>query len=73
MTDGNGFKRHALTEKQQEFFRRAAVARQQIETQMNGALQLIALEHELRGKVTLADDFTELIIEEQPDGSVRTT
>lgn len=56
---------HPLTTAQQEYFRRAAVARQQLETQMNGALQLIAFENGLQGKITLADDFTELIIEPQ--------
>lgn len=57
------YTRFSLTPKQQEFFRRAAVMRQQIDVQMQGALQLIILENELRGKVTLADDYTELIVE----------
>lgn len=56
---------HPLTTAQQQYFRRAAIARQQLETQMNGALQLIAFENGLQGKITLADDFTELIIEPQ--------
>lgn len=63
--DGNGHERFPLSSKQQEFFRRAAMMRQQIDTQMNGALQLIVCENDLKGRVTLADDFTELIIEQE--------
>lgn len=63
--DGNGVDHFPLTSKQQEFFRRAALARQQIDTQMTGALQLIAVENDIKGKLTLADDFTELIIEQE--------
>jgi hypothetical protein len=57
------YSRHALSPKQQEFFRQNKMAMQQIETAMKGALQLVMVENELRGKLTLADDCTELIIE----------
>lgn len=64
MSSSNGSKsRHPLSPKQTEYFRRAAMMRQQIETQMRGALELIVLEEEIKGKATLADDFTEIIIE----------
>lgn len=59
------YKRHALTPKQQEFFRQNKMAMQQIEAGMKGALQLIMVEAELKGKLTLADDCSELIIEEE--------
>lgn len=57
-----------LTEKQQEFFRKRRVAFQQLELEMRGALQLIVEENELTGKVTMADDFTELIIDTGANG-----
>jgi len=55
--------RFPLSDKQQDFFRRRRLGMQQLENEMRGALQMIIEENELRGKVMLSDDMTELIIE----------
>jgi hypothetical protein len=62
--------RFPLNGKQQEFFKRRRMAMQQIEMEMRGALQIVVEENELKGKVTISDDFTELIIE--PEGEFTT-
>jgi hypothetical protein len=64
-TNPKEYSRHPLNTKQQQFFQRNKQMIQQVEQAMRGALQLIVEENELKGKVTLADDFTELIIEEE--------
>jgi hypothetical protein len=63
--DEHGNRRIPLTAKQRQFFERQRSAIQQIDAAMKGALQLIVEEHELRGKVTLSDDFAVLIVTEQ--------
>lgn len=63
MPEPKTYSRHPLSPKQQDFFRQNRMAIQQIEVGMRGALQLIVTEQELKGKVTLSDDFSELIIE----------
>jgi hypothetical protein len=59
--------RFPLTDKQQEFFKRRRIAMQQIEMEMRGALQMIVEENDIRGKCTLSEDFTALVIE--PEGN----
>jgi hypothetical protein len=57
--------RYPLTTKQQGFFQRHRQMALQIEAAMKGALQLIIDENDIKGRVTVSDDGTELIIEEE--------
>jgi hypothetical protein len=57
--------RYPLTTKQQQFFQRHRSMAMQVEAAMKGALQLIIDENDIKGKVSVSEDSTELIIEEE--------
>ena len=61
--------RHPLTSKQRAFFERQKLAIVRIDAAMQGALQMIVEELELKGRVKLADDCSEMLIEEDEPAS----
>ena len=61
--------RHPLTGKQRAFFERQKLAIVRIDAAMQGALQMIVEELELKGRVKLADDCSEMLVEEDEPAS----
>lgn len=62
-------KRYPLTPKQQQFFQKQAQAATNLQMAMRGALQMLVEEQGIAGRVSLSEDFSEMI-EEDPNANV---
>ena len=61
MPDPKIGRRHRLNSTQTKFFQMGKAQIQKLSEQMNGALQYICLENDIKGIATLSDDATEII------------